>query len=385
VESGILFRKGFHGDPLRCLSLSESQTVMKEAHSGECGEHQGKKRLYQLLLTLGYYWPTMKKDTVDFVRACNTCQMQVNLIHTYPTNLQNMATPWPFHTWGLDLIGPINPPSSGYIWILAATEYFTKCVEAIPLRKATGAAVANFIREHIITRFGIPHKIISDNGTPFVNKDVREVLEHYRVKHRRSTPYYPQGNGQAKATNRMLLRILSKMVFDYGKGWSSHLADMLWAYRESLKTATGFTLFSLVYATDVISPPELLVPSPRILQGMELEADIEICAEARVADLESLDESRELALDRNLRYHQKLANAYGKTVQTRVFSLGQMVLKTGDHVRRGLPSPSKFAPNWEVPYVILEAHDSGYHRLSKADGTVLADPINGKWLKHYYS
>uniref|UniRef100_A0A2N9G9A0 RNA-directed DNA polymerase n=1 Tax=Fagus sylvatica TaxID=28930 RepID=A0A2N9G9A0_FAGSY len=307
VESGILFRKGFHGDPLRCLSLSESQTVMKEAHSGECGGTSGKEK--------------------------------------------NMATPWPFHTWGLDLIGPINPPSGGYIWILAATEYFTKWVEAIPLRKATGAAVANFIREHIITRFGIPHKIISDNGTPFVNKDVREVLEHYRIKHRRSTPYYPQGNGQAEATNRMLLRILSKMVFDYGKGWNSHLADVLWAYRGSPKTATGFTPFSLVYGTDVISPPELLVPSPRILQGTELEADIEMCAEARVADLESLDESRELALARNLRYHQKLANAYGKTVHTRIFSQGQMVLKTADHVRRGLPSPSKFTPNWERPYV----------------------------------
>uniref|UniRef100_A0A2N9IRR7 Integrase catalytic domain-containing protein n=1 Tax=Fagus sylvatica TaxID=28930 RepID=A0A2N9IRR7_FAGSY len=341
VESGILFRKGFHGDPLRCLSLSESQTVMKEAHSGECGEHQGKK--------------------------------------------ENMATPWPFHTWGLDLIGPINPPSGGYIWILAATEYFTKWVEAIPLRKATGAAVSNFIREHIITRFGIPHKIISDNGTPFVNKDVREVLEHYRIKHRRSTPYYPQGNGQAEATNRMLLRILSKMVFDYGKGWNSHLADVLWAYRGSPKTATGFTPFSLVYGTDVISPPELLVPSPRILQGTELEADVEMCAEARVADLESLDEARELALARSLRYHQKLANAYGKTVHTRIFSQGQMVLKTADHVRRGLPSPSKFTPNWEGPYVIREAHDSGYYRLSKADGTILADPINGKWLKEYYS
>uniref|UniRef100_A0A2N9I8L2 RNA-directed DNA polymerase n=1 Tax=Fagus sylvatica TaxID=28930 RepID=A0A2N9I8L2_FAGSY len=385
VESGILFRKGFHGDPLRCLSLSESQTVKKEAHSGECGEHQGKKRLYQLLLTLGYYWPTMKRDTADFVKACHTCQMQANLIHTHPTNLQNMATPWPFHTWGLDLIGPINPPSGGYIWILAATEYFTKWVEAIPLRKATGAAVANFIREHIITRFGIPHKIISDNGTPFVNKDVREVLEHYRIKHRRSTPYYPQGNGQAEATNRMLLRILSKMVFDYGKGWNSHLADVLWAYRGSPKTATGFTPFSLVYGTDVISPPELLVPSPRILQGTELKADVEMCAEARVADLEGLDEARELALARSLRYHQRLANAYGKTMHTRIFSQGQMVLKTADHVRRGLPSPSKFTPNWEGPYVIREAHDSGYYRLSKADGTILADPINGKWLKEYYS
>uniref|UniRef100_A0A2N9GEB7 RNA-directed DNA polymerase n=1 Tax=Fagus sylvatica TaxID=28930 RepID=A0A2N9GEB7_FAGSY len=385
VEGGILFRKGFHGDPLRCLSLAESQTVMKEAHSGECGEHQGKKRLYQLLLTLGYYWPTMKKDMADFVKSCHTCQLQANLIHTHPTSLQNMATPWPFHTWGLDLIGPINPSSGGYIWILVATEYFSKWVEAVPLRKATGAAVANFIREHIITRFGIPHKIISDNGTPFVNKNVREVLEHYQIKHRRSTPYYPQGNGQAEATNRMLLRILSKMVFDYGKGWNSHLADTLWAYRGSTKTATGFTPFSLVYGTDVISPTELLVPSPRILHGMDLEADADVCAEARAADLEGLEEARELAQVRSLRYHQKLADAYEKTLQTRIFAKGQMVLRAVDHVRRGLPSPSKFAPNWEGPYLIREAYDSGYYKLSTADGTTLVDPINGKWLKRYYS
>jgi hypothetical protein len=216
VEGGTLFRKGFHGEPLRCLSLLESQMVMRETHAGECGEHQGKKRLYQCLLIFSYYWPTMKKDATDFVKTCYTCQVQANLIHTHPTSLQNMAIPWSFHTWGLDLIGPINPASGGYIWILVATEYFTKWVEAIPLRKATGAAVANFIQEHIITRFGIPYKLISDNGTPFINKDVREVLEHYQVKHQRSTPYYPQGNGQAEATNRMLLRILSKMVFDYG-------------------------------------------------------------------------------------------------------------------------------------------------------------------------
>uniref|UniRef100_A0A2N9EIX4 Integrase catalytic domain-containing protein n=1 Tax=Fagus sylvatica TaxID=28930 RepID=A0A2N9EIX4_FAGSY len=346
VESGILFRKGFHGG---------SFEVSKSVRISDSDEGGPFRRM----------WGASGKEKV--------------------VSIANMATPWPFHTWGLDLIGPINPPSGGYIWILAATEYFTKWVEAIPLRKATGAAVANFIREHIITRFGIPHKIISDNGTPFVNKDVREVLEHYRIKHRRSTPYYPQGNGQAEATNRMLLRILSKMVFDYGKGWNSHLADVLWAYRGSPKTATGFTPFSLVYGTDVISPPELLVPSPRILQGTELEADVEMCAEARVADLESLDEARELALARSLRYHQRLASAYGKTVHVRIFSQGQMVLKTADHVRRGLPSPSKFTPNWEGPYVIREAHDSGYYRLSKADGTILADPINGKWLKEYYS
>ena len=62
-----------------------------------------------------------------------------------------------------------------------ATEYFTKWVKVVPLRKATRGTVANFIKEKIIVRFGVPHRIISDNGTPFVNSDVRKMLEFYQV------------------------------------------------------------------------------------------------------------------------------------------------------------------------------------------------------------
>uniref|UniRef100_A0A2N9GD42 RNA-directed DNA polymerase n=1 Tax=Fagus sylvatica TaxID=28930 RepID=A0A2N9GD42_FAGSY len=298
VEGGTLFRKGFHGEPLRCLSLSESQMVMKETHAGECGEHQGKNKALPMLT---YTRILLAHNEKGRGRFC-----------------ENM----PY------LPSPINPASGGYIWILVVTEYFTKWVGAIPLRKATGAVVANFIREHIITRFGIPYKLITDNGTPFINKDVREVLEHYRVKHRRSTPYYPQGNGQAEATNRMLLRILSKMVFDYGNDWKAHLADVLWAYRSSPKTATGFTPFSLVYGTDTISPTELVVPSPRVMQGSELEVDANMCAEARMADLEGLDEARDLAKAKSQRNYQKMANVYGKALRVRIFAEGQMVLKS---------------------------------------------------------
>uniref|UniRef100_A0A2N9HZY5 Uncharacterized protein n=1 Tax=Fagus sylvatica TaxID=28930 RepID=A0A2N9HZY5_FAGSY len=396
VEGGTLFRKGFHGEPLRCLSEkafgmeSRLDGLMKDrTHAGECvmKEHpgNGKKRLYQCLLTtwlltLGY---TLAYNEEGCGRFCENMPYlpSPSQLDPYspPTSLQNMATPWPFHTWGLDLIGPINPASGGYIWILVATEYFTKWVEAIPLRKATGAAVANFIREH---RQSL---LITDNGTPFINKDVREVLEHYRVKHRRSTPYYPQGNGQAEATNRMLLRILSKMVFDYGNDWKAHLADVLWAYRSSPKTAIGFTPFSLVYGTDTISPTELVMPSPRVMQGSELEVDANMCAEARMADLEGLGEARDLAKAKSQRNYQKMANVYSKALRVRIFAEGQMVLKAAEFVRRNLPSPSKFSPNWDGPYIIREAHGSGYYRLSKSDGTTLADPINGKWLKHYYS
>ena len=77
------------------------------------------------------------------------------------------------------MVGPVNPPSNGYILILKAVEYFTKWAEAIPLRKATRGAVTNFIKENIIACFGVSHKIISDIDTPFMNREVRKMLEFY--------------------------------------------------------------------------------------------------------------------------------------------------------------------------------------------------------------
>ena len=141
-----------------------------------------------------------------------------------------MVTLWPFHTWELDLVGPVNPLSCGYIWIQVVTEYFIKWAEAIALRKATRGAVANFIKENIIVRFEVPHRIISDNGMPFVNNKVRKMLEFYQIKYHRSSPYYPQGNGQAEVTNKTFIKIISKMNQEYTEGWATHLSDALWAY-----------------------------------------------------------------------------------------------------------------------------------------------------------
>ena len=73
--------------------------------------------------------------------------------------------------------------------------------------------------ENDITRFEIPKRLISDNGTPFVNKNVRSLSEKYCIKHKRSTPYYPQGNC-VKTINRVILKILRKMKHEYGANCS---------------------------------------------------------------------------------------------------------------------------------------------------------------------
>ncbi|CAL9000087.1 unnamed protein product [Prunus brigantina] len=75
IDGSTLYRKGFNGEPLKCLGESKAQQVMQEIHAGECGELQGMKRLYRQLLNVAYYWPTMKNDAYNFVKKCHTCQV----------------------------------------------------------------------------------------------------------------------------------------------------------------------------------------------------------------------------------------------------------------------------------------------------------------------
>ncbi|XP_028070436.1 protein NYNRIN-like [Camellia sinensis] len=180
----------------------------------------------------------MESDASHHVKKCQTCQKHENLIHALVVDLHSIKTPWLFHTWAFNLIRPISTPSKGYKWILAATELSTKWVEVIPLKNAAGLTVANFIKENIICRFGVPNTILSYNGTPFINKYVKSLLETYQVKHHKSTPYYPKGNGQAEATNKTLIRILSKMMDEFGGTWSEQLIVALWVYRTSKRKLT---------------------------------------------------------------------------------------------------------------------------------------------------
>ena len=117
----------------------------------------------------------------------------------------------------------------------------------------------------------------------------------------------------------------------------------------------------------------------------EKEKEEEVFAAVRCEDLEGLDEKREKAQERSCRYRQKMTEAYVKITKERVFTEEQLVLKVTDYVRRGMAGPSKFATKWEGPFVIREAHQSGYYRLTQMDGRDLMDPINGKWLKCYYA
>ena len=92
------------------------------------------------------------------------------------------------------------------------------------------------------------------------------------------------------------------MVHEYEGGWIKHLLETLWAYRSSSKTATRLSPFSLVYGTEAISLVELLVPTLRVVHGQETDINAATCAEIRIIDLETLEETRNIAYNRTQRY-----------------------------------------------------------------------------------
>ena len=134
------------------------------------------------------------------------------------------------------------------------------------------------------------------------------------------------------------------MSQEYTKGWAMHLPNTLWAYRNSPKSATGFSPFSLVYGTEVISPAEIMTTSLKVMQMQEKEKEEEVFVAERCKDLEGLDEKREKAQECSRRYRQKMTEAYDRMTKESVFVEGQLVLKVANYVRRGMVGPSKFAP-----------------------------------------
>lgn len=112
--------------------------------------------------------------------------------------MQSVNIEQPFEQWELDIIGEITPQSSKqHKYILTATDYFTKWVEAIPLKTTNSKAIIEFIDQFIITRFGVPNTLVFDNASYFSKNPMFEFVIKRAFKLKYSVNYYPQGNGLA--------------------------------------------------------------------------------------------------------------------------------------------------------------------------------------------
>jgi transposase InsO family protein len=172
----------------------------------------------------------MLEDCFKYYKGCQACK-RFKKIQIVPASVMNpIIKPWPFRGWGMDMIGKINPPSNkGHQYILAITDNFTKWVEAIPMKSVTSKDVINFIKQHVIHRFGIPQTITTDGGSVFISEEFRKFTANVGIKLIRSSPYYAQANGQAEASNQSLIKLIKRKIDEHPRHWHEVLSEALWA------------------------------------------------------------------------------------------------------------------------------------------------------------
>lgn len=105
---------------------------------------------------------------------------------------------------------------------------------------------SKFLYDHILTQFGCPLTIMTNQGTHFINDGIRYLTDHFILRHTSSIVYYPLGNGQAEST-KVFGTLFTKLVNENQNDWDEHLSTVLFSHRIVLKVGTGYTSFQLVY------------------------------------------------------------------------------------------------------------------------------------------
>lgn len=197
--------------------------------------------------------------------------------------------------WGIDFIGPINPPSStSHKWVLTATDYFTRWIEAIALKEANEFSVLSFY-EDIVTRFGVPDSIISDNALAFVGLRVTYWAVKHGIHLNTSSNYYPQGNGLAESTNKNLIRIIKRTMEDNQRTWHIELKYALWENRVTPKRYIRNSPYMLFYGKEARLPLSVELLALDIIHQLEMFEEHDPMS-VRYAELMELEESRDKAM-----------------------------------------------------------------------------------------
>ncbi|XP_030945618.1 uncharacterized protein LOC115970083 [Quercus lobata] len=344
-----LYKRSFSGPYLLCVHPEAVELLLEELHEGIYGSHTG--------------------------------------VDLYLTELS--------HKWSLDIVGPFPKATGNKRYLLVGTDYFKKWVEAEPLANIRDVDVKIFLWKNIVTRFGVPQTLISNNGLQFYSKAFRRyccdqgITNRYStstylqgngqaeavnkvigITNKYSTPAYPQGNGQVEAVNKVIVSGLKKRLDDAKWKWVEELSHVLWAYRTTPRRSTGETPFSMTYGAKTVIPLETRFPTLRSNSFIPSKND-----ELLEKSLDLIKERRENTMVQLAYYQNKVKQRYDANIKLRPLTVGDLVLRKVLGTIRN-PAWGKLGPNWEGSYCITSAAGIGAYYLEDLEEKAVARPWN---------
>ena len=170
------------------------QEILQKLHVG----HQGIVKC-RLRAKASVWWPGISDDINTFIHKCDTC------CKDFPNTTQPMIpTKLPERPWEKVASDLFELKGTPYIIVV---DYFSRYVEVLKLTTTTSASIITALKT-TFSRHSIPDTLVTDNGPQYSSQEFSEFAKSYDFKHQTSSPYHPQGNGEAECAVRTVKSLL---------------------------------------------------------------------------------------------------------------------------------------------------------------------------------
>lgn len=230
------------------LPTEEVSGVLKQAHDDKF--HPGFDKTLALVQQR-YYWPKMAKDIRAYIQACSTCkEVKPSYVQTTPEMGKMRCASRPWQIISMDFIGPLPRSRKGNQHILVICDYFSKWVMIQPVKKLDSSAMCVILKNQWFYRNSVPEIIITDNGSSFVSKEFKELIDHFKITHWLNSRYHSQSN-PVERVNRSINAAVRSYVQEDQRIWDSKIPEVELMLNTSVHSSTGFTPYFITHGQEL--------------------------------------------------------------------------------------------------------------------------------------
>ncbi|XP_028847201.1 uncharacterized protein LOC114796860 [Denticeps clupeoides] len=266
-DKGILMRKwnpptaddvGWNSVYQVVVPLKFRSQVLCLGHDNVMSGHLGVTKTYNRILR-HFFWPGLKSDVAQYCRSCHVCQLAGKPNQSIPPAplCPVPVLTEPFSKIILDCVGPLPRTKTGFKYLLTIMCSATRFPEAVPLRSLKAKNIVRALVTFFST-FGLPKLVQTDQGSNFLSRLFKQVLEELQIKHLVSSAYHPQSQGALERFHQTLKSMLRTYCLASAKEWDEGLPLLLVAIRETVQESLGFSPADLVFGHTVRGPLKLL-------------------------------------------------------------------------------------------------------------------------------
>ncbi|XP_068222362.1 uncharacterized protein [Palaemon carinicauda] len=353
------------------LPLSLVPALLELAHSHV--NHFGVNKTYSTLAE-DFFWPGMKKDIQQFIKACHHCQTTGKPNERLPpAPLQPISVPkFPFERIIIDCVGPMPRTKQGNEYLLTVLCPTTRYPIAVPIKNINAKTIIGQLVK-IFTTYGFPKTLQCDRGTNFTSKLFQQAMREFNIHNIYASAYHPQSNGALERVHQTIKNLLRKYMQETSEQWDRDIDLLMYIIRSVPQESTGVSPFELMFGR-----------KPRTTLSMVKENLIHNKEEEITNILSYLQELKDKIIslhvfaNTNLLHSQeKMSRLYDKKAKLRVFQPGDEVLVY--HPIPGSPLREKFMG----PYKVLQRISKVNYVLSTPDRRRSKQLVHVNLLKAY--